>query len=267
MSEQELLQELAAQGLTSNFGGDDISEIVMESYSGDGDLTIDFGDSASGFAGEAKTGRKYTMKFVNTTGVDKTIVMFPAYYDTDKVDPKTSELVHTAIEAFLGANFAVDAVAADGDVFVDAVNPAKKITVTSPDFKIRDFIGYAKFNTMRVTNFIVEANDKSVFPDYIRQYVVNPFSQAAEKKIPITDYLRVENNQDKKINVPESLIFGSSSLIIFKMPGLVNGNAYSELKFVFNIGAIVNSSITLEKKAQLAKRNITKAAIRAGKRK
>jgi len=251
------LKRIVDNGLSDNFGGDDMSNIFLDSYSGDGDLSVDFGESSS-FVDENKAGRKYTVKIVNTTGVDKTIVLFPAYFDVAQVSG--SDVVYTDPTAIKAANFTADAVLCDGEIFSDGLTPEGTIVVSSPDFAVRDFINYAKSNPMRAASFIIEANDKSVFPDYIREFNVNPFNQSAERKIPVTDYLKVENNQDKKINVPESLLFSSSSLIVFKMPGLVNAEAYTELKFTFNIGAIINSGVTLDKKAKLARKNILRAA-------
>jgi hypothetical protein len=108
----------------------------------------------------------------------------------------------------------------------------------------------------RVTSFEVSVNDKTVYPEFISEYKLEPYNQAEQRRIPVESYLDNTVQMDKKLVVKEELQFDGKRLLLFTMPGLINGNALTTIKFKFNIGATLDIFEALASKAQLAISNI-----------
>ena len=235
-----------------------------DSYVGMNDIGLDLGDATS-FASETHAGKQFSIEIINTTGVSKVIALCPAYFRTPKLaivqDSTTkaiisSEITYDRVQGLIDAGFNVDAIVGDGDMFIDPLNSAKKITVFSPEAKISDFLEFVNRYPLRVTDFQVVVSDKSVYPQHLKEYIVNPHYQPRERKVPVSKYFLPNQQQENKITVPESLQFDGHTVILFTLPGLVNNIAYSTIKFEFTVGAINDSALELRKKAALAQSNI-----------
>ena len=242
---------------------------MLGTYTGRADLGLDLGDGSS-FADEAKSGRQFDITITNTTGVDKTICLCPAYFDTQKVvitqsgttpfAVSSAEIVHTDVSK-MPSGYAIDAVVDDGNIlYVDSTHG---IAVTTSTGKVREFLNFIKRNPMRVVDFIVDVNDKSVYPKYVSRYKLDSILTPSEGRISVDKYFQPTSQQDKRIIVPEELQFDDRTLLFFRMPGLVGTTNFTQIKFTFTVGAIASVSEGLRKKAKVAVSNI-KHAIKNG---
>jgi hypothetical protein len=201
---------------------------------------------------------QFKVNIANTTGLAKTVAIFPAYFDCKKVDVSvlsniavgssgnfdllphgtTLPLAHNSITEIVAAGYTVDAVLADGSfLYVDS---SHALVGTGSGRTIKTFIDFVKLNPCRVPEVIISANDKEMYSGIMRVVKVSPFKKLPEQEISLENFFDPYQQQDKKIVINEAFQLDNQTLVIITIPAVV-----TSVDITFRLGAIANEAARL----------------------
>ncbi len=205
------------------------------SYNGIGDPSIDFANQNS-FANEPSSKRQFKMTLKNTMDEDKTIALAPGY--------------HSSASDILDANgVAVDAILAEGTLLTEGTGSDQTVVTAKGNPKSIDlFVAAFKQNPTRIVSISLNASDSSVLGQPIYHKSLSPYAGGSEfRMITPSDYVDEHTQQPNRATCDvqsEDLQFDSSTVVLYTIP------AGEEVEITMYIGAILNTSLELRRKAK-----------------
>jgi hypothetical protein len=267
MSRQEL-EQIAADALSDNFGGDDDDDDIdlfgMSNFDGSDDLMINFMGSARSFNNEHKSGVYIQFRIVNDSGAEKVICLNPAYYNRlglTITKPNTSvtdvSVHYHDVTEMAVANPEIHAVLDDGIIYTAE---GKSITVTGVNAKIRDHFAFTKTNPVRIPKMTLSAVvtatgavDTTIYQKILTIRKVNPYLRAGQDiTIDLNEFFNVMQNQPGKIEIDTArynLQADDQTLLFMAVPNGITATIR------FDIGGNANLPKMLNKAAEIAKQN------------
>jgi len=209
-----------------------------------------------------KTIDSFVINITNTTGQAKKIALIPAFFNTGRpaIPAATTFLVpmngggsHSAgsiaprmlyDDITEIARFEpVDAVIADGlsGVVFETTTATEQVKVSAQQFSVADFLNFIKNVPSAVKSIVVTANDQSVFESTLKVQKVSPFNSEGSYIITLNDFLNTTQLIDKKVEIDtvqkygKALQLDNQTLLVYIMPGTVNGVANVSVSFKFNL--------------------------------
>lgn len=246
------------EGDINNFEDEDYEGDLYDGYE---DETLSFGGQAGSFRNEGKQGVTFAFKLVNATGSSMVVALWPGFFNRDKVESDGKggyQLAHTNITQLTDYGFSdCTAVLSDG---VIAGTGTTTLTATALRGKIEDFINFTTRNPTRIPKVTIQSNGTNAYERSIRIHKISPFRKFGDQIINLTDYFKVTQYQDKKIEVPTGnfgLQFDDQTAVFMELDSVVTGTATPmEVILTLYIGAIKNQAGELFNKSARATANI-----------
>jgi hypothetical protein len=229
--------EAAAEKYLQSFDGEDVSNFDggSDDLLGYDDDFLEFDGTASSFANEISTGRRFTVTIDNTQGggetaiaesTDKPIILVPSF------DPQGGVVV------------------TDGSQNVSSVpgNASfnQLVTVTGIPEKLKALQEWIKLNPVRCLGLKIETTNILQMGKFLTIAPRSPFRKLESENIYIQDYKTENQYNDKVATIMRPFQMDGQTDIILN----VSKNAITTVTFYF--GAALNTAKALRKKANMA---------------
>ncbi len=199
-------------------------------YSGQGDVSLDLGPGGNSFA-DAEVG-SVTLQIINDleAGQTKKIVICPGWYwkATDIKDENGNPL--------------------DGII---AEKIAEKLTVTSSNGSVADFLNYLKYHPSTLKEIKVKVNDENDLDIPLFYRELSPLGASSSDKLIPSTYANEHQDNPKMITIPQvqtkNWVLGVDSLLYTSV------KAGHSLSITFTFGASANSFKELKRKNQMGR--------------
>jgi len=269
MTDQELQNKLAI--LSDNMDGDGALE-VFNSFDGSQDVsdisTDNFAGSGS-LSQMTKSTKRFGIVIQNDLDQDANIALTPGLHPTQKnalvaaekykvsggglVDMPTGAVngdivtTYASAEELIKNGFNVLAVADDGVIYADSVNPLKRITVsaTETNKRVRTFLEFLYQNPTQFLGLHITSKQPEVFERQLSIRKTSPFGSYSEEVIPFQDSNNPINPNMEKIIVERAFQLDKESISYISIP------ANSKMQITFVAGFVESSATALKNKTAL----------------